>query len=80
MRAGIHALLFGRATVFDDQPEIDRLEVMSINEFESVMMAIVSVAGPAAGSRPELCQLWSGVLRAKQFNGEPRPVWMFLMA
>jgi hypothetical protein len=53
MRAGIHALLFGRANVLDDQPQIDRLEVMSVNEFESVMMAIVFVPG----SRPELCQL-----------------------
>ena len=42
MRAGIHALLFGIANVLD-QPQIDRLEVMSVNEFESVMMAIVFV-------------------------------------
>ena len=67
--AGIQALLLGRANAFDDQSEIDdQLGVTSIEGFETLAMAIISVAG----SRSEQCEFLRGLLltRAKKFDDE----------
>ena len=67
--AGIQALLLGRANAFDDQSEIDdQLGVTLIEGFETLAMAIISVAG----SRSEQCEFLRGLLltRAKKFDDE----------
>jgi hypothetical protein len=66
--AGIQALLLGEENVFGDQPEIKQLNVTSVEEFETLGMAVLSVAG----SRPDRCEFLCGLFGglAEQFVGE----------